>query len=257
MLRVLFWVVLGASAAAREVAPALQRDTRPAIAVAYFNDGAIPASVPELAVLAKGITGLVTAALKANVGLRVVERDRVTAFVASQRADRQRPVDREAAIRMGRALRVRHVVFGGYGLDSTGGFRLDLRAVDVETATIEYVEVRSGRVEHVLDYIDQLADGFGRRIAAVPAPTPTAPSATAAQKPDVVAQIATPSSPHSLPRAQVNLESLTEYARGLEAADAGDRRQAVSHFGAALTHIPDFEAAAKELRKLQPAKVAR
>ncbi|GAC1683367.1 MAG: hypothetical protein NVS9B3_01250 [Gemmatimonadaceae bacterium] len=251
MLRVLLWVVLGASATARDVAPALQRDMRPAVAVAYFNDGAIPAPAADLAVLAKGITGLVTAALEANVGLRVVERDRVTAFVASLHPDRKRAVDREAAIRIGRALRVRHVVFGGFCLDSTGAFRVDLRAVDVETATIEYVDARSGRVDHVLDYIDQLADGFARRIAAVPTP-PSGSTSRAAQKPDVAAQIPTPSGPRSLTLARLNLESLMDYARGLDAADVGDRREASSRFGAALARVPAFDAAAKARRKLQP-----
>ncbi|HEX7943004.1 MAG TPA: CsgG/HfaB family protein [Gemmatimonadaceae bacterium] len=208
-----------------------QEDARPTVAVMYFNDGAIGASHAELEPLSGGIADLLITELSSNPGIRVVERDNLKKLMDEQSLGAGGRVDKETAVRMGRILGARHMIFGGFVTDGRGTMRLDARAVNVETSEIEHVESVQGKQDNLMTLIDDLAAKLnkGMKLPDIPKPVREANAATAKKVPFQAAML---------------------YSRALAAKDGGNKAEAVQLLQKSLASFPEYAPAKRELEKM-------
>ena len=151
--RLLLVLASAPTIAAAQQAP----DTRPTVAVMYFNNSALVRHA-EYQPLSKGIADVLITELQGNTAIRVLERDALQRLLEEQNlsSDTTR-VDQETAVRLGKILGARHMIFGGFLVDMRGQVRIDARAVDVETSRIEYVASKTARAADLLSVIGELA----------------------------------------------------------------------------------------------------
>ncbi|GAC1516519.1 MAG: hypothetical protein NVS1B4_11900 [Gemmatimonadaceae bacterium] len=255
MRRGLMWSLLWVGMFAFAPMSNAQKDPRPTVAVLAFNDATLAAHPPHLALLSSALAGLLGTSLADNPAVRVIDRERVKGLLTAHRRDSLQPIDREMALRLGRLLRVRHVVYGGFAWEPDSALRINVRVVNAETATIEYLEARTGSVDQLLEQVAHFSDDI-TRIIAVTSPARSARtlnSPMTAEKPNVAVLEAATAPPRAAGAPKVALDAVLAYARGLDAANAGDRRTGAVHFRASLSLQPDFTPATRELRRLQPA----
>ena len=156
------WGVLSAQAGAP--------DSRATVAIMYFTNSALVRH-EEYEPLSKGITEMLITELAASPAIQVVERDRLQKLLEEQDLTSAGRVDKETAARLGKILGARHMLMGGFVIDPKQNMRLDLRAVNVETSRVEYVETVSGKAENVLGLIASLGTKVNGRLRLPPLPT--------------------------------------------------------------------------------------
>jgi TolB-like protein len=150
--------------------PAFAQDTRATVAVMYFTNSAL-VNHSQYEPLSKGITEMLITELAASPALQVVERDRLQNLLEEQDLNSAGRIDKETAVQLGKILGARHMLMGGFVIDPRQNMRLDLRAVDVETSRVEYVETVSGKAENVLALISTLGAKVNSRLRLPPLPT--------------------------------------------------------------------------------------
>ena len=225
-------IATGALAAPLRAQATAAADPRPTVAVMYFSNGAIGKQNEELAPLSKGIADMLITQLAANQGIRVVERDQLEALLSEQNLTTGGRVDKETAVKVGRILGAHHMIFGGFVTDPKGRMRLDARAVNVETSQIEYVETVPGKIDDLMDMIDNLAGKMnkGMKLPEMPKAVREA-SAESARK--------------------VPFQAVMLYSRAIAEQDKGNRDGAVTLFRASLDKFPEYEPAKKALARLE------
>ena len=145
----------------------LAQDTRATVAVMYFTNSAL-VNHSEYEPLSKGIAEMLITELAASPALQVVERDRLQKLLEEQDLKSAGKVDQETAVQLGKILGARHMLMGGFVIDPRQNMRLDLRAVDVETSRVEYVETVSGKAEYLLSLISTLGAKVNSRLKLPP-----------------------------------------------------------------------------------------
>ncbi|MDQ6828043.1 MAG: CsgG/HfaB family protein [Gemmatimonadota bacterium] len=207
-------------------------DTRPTLAVMYFDNGAIGPNHKDYDALTKGIGVLLTLELSKNGKIRVVERDQLEHVMAEQKMSANNQVSKETAVHVGKILGARHMIFGGFVIDPSGQTRLVARSVNVETSQIEQVESVDGKVENLMSLISQMAQKLNEslKLPELSKPMRDASIESAKKVPFQVAML---------------------YSRALAAADGGDKGQAVTLLQKSLVQFPDYEPAKQELKKLE------
>ncbi|MEP6692694.1 MAG: CsgG/HfaB family protein [Gemmatimonadaceae bacterium] len=130
-------------------------DSRPTVAVMYFSNSALVRH-DEYEPLSKGMAEMLITELTTNPGIRVVEREQLQKLLDEQNLAKDGRVDPETAVKIGKLLGAKHMLFGGFVIDPKENMRLDLRSVDAETSTIEYVESIRGKADNLLDLIAEL-----------------------------------------------------------------------------------------------------
>lgn len=202
-----------------------QADTRPSVAVMFFNNNVFTKDAREYDGLSKGIADFLITEMAANPGIRLIERDQVQKLIDQQTLVTGGPVDRETAVRVGKLLGAQHVIFGGFMADPKGNFRIDARAVGVEQGVIEYSERVQDKSDNVMELIGTLAGRLnaGMHLPPVPARTPA-------------------------PR--LPMKYAVMYGKALDMTDRGEKTRAVELFGAVLKEFPDFEPAMKAKARL-------
>jgi TolB-like protein len=224
-------LLLGALGGAPAAAAAAQSaaDTgaaRPTIAVLYFSNGAFVKHA-DYEPLSKGIAEMLIAELAASPHLQVVERERLQQLLDEQDLGAAGRLDPATAARLGRVLGARYMLTGGFVIDGKERMRLDLRAVNVETSAIEYVESVRGKSEDALDLIAELGGKVVARLRLPPTPRTERPSSSAERRPDRAAR----------------LRALMLMSRGLYEKDRGELETAADYFRRALEADPGFERA--------------
>jgi TolB-like protein len=214
------------------VAAAQAPDSRPTVAVMYFDNGAMGKQHEDFDALSKGISGMLITELAQDQAIRVVERDQLQKLMDEQNIDPKR-VDPATAVRLGKLLGAHHMIFGGFIADQSGRMILNSRAVDVETSQVEYVARVQGNTNNVLTMITQLADTMiaGMKLPAL----------------DVKAREARIDANKKVP-----FETVMLYSRGLAEEDKGNKDKAVEYYRASLTKFPDYEPSRKRLATLAP-----
>ncbi len=227
-------VVLGAalSLGAATLSAQTATDTRPTLAVMYFDNGAIGANHKDYDALTKGIGVLLTHELSKNSKIRVVERDQLEHVLAEQKMSANNQVTKETAVHVGKILGARHMIFGGFVIDPSGQTRLVARSVNVETSQIEQVESVDGKVDNLMSMISQMAQQLNSSLK-LPELSKTMRDASIESSKKVPFQVA------------------MLYSRALAAADGGDKGQAVTLLQKSLAQFPDYEPAKLELKKLE------
>jgi curli biogenesis system outer membrane secretion channel CsgG len=226
-------------------------DTRPTVAVMYFDNGALVQHA-DYDPFSKGIADMLITSLAQNDRIRVVERDQLQQLLKEQNLATTTHVDPATAARIGKLLGARHMIFGGFVIDMHQNMRLDARAVNTETSQIEHVETVSDKADNLLPMVNQLADKLnsGLKLPAITA-SRTPPSSTA----DTASVKSSKASPAPVHRWQ----ALLEYSRALVEEDNGNNAQAVTLYRQFLDATPpDFATAQRDqaedkIRKLSSA----
>jgi TolB-like protein len=221
-----------AAAVLAAVAGAQAPDTRPTVAVMYFDNGAMGKQHDDFDALTKGISDALITELAQDQQIRVVERDQLQKLMDEQNIDPKR-VDPATAVRLGKLLGAHHMIFGGFIADPSGKMILNSRAVDVETSQVEYVARVQGNTNNVLTMITQLADTMiaGMKLPAI----------------DVKVREARLDANKKVP-----FETVMLYSRGLAEEDKGNKDKAVEYYRASLSKFPDYEPSRKRLATLAP-----
>src|SRR4051812_22930303 len=201
---------------------------KPTVAIMYFNNNVFGKDAHDYDGLSKGVPDFLITEMSVNTGIRVVERDQVQKLIDEQHLTSGGQVDRETAVRVGKLLGAQHMIFGGFMADPKGNFRIDARAVNVETGAIEYTERVQDKSDNVLGLIGQLAEKLnsGLKLPAMPLRPGDAAPASGAQ------QAGAPSA------TKLPMRYAVMYGKALDMADKGDKAHAVELFGAVLKDFP-------------------
>jgi len=212
--------------AARE--PAAAQAAKPTVAIMYFNNNVFTKDAHDYDGLTKGVPDFLISEMASNPNIRVIERDQVQKLIDEQKLTSGGQVDRETAVKVGKLLGAQHMIFGGFMTDFKGNFRIDARAVNVETGAIEFTDRVQDHADNVLALIGQLA---GRLNSGLRLGTPTRTGDAGTRLPMRIAVL---------------------YGKALDMADKGDKAKAVELFGAVLREFPDYTPARSGLSKVKP-----
>ncbi|MEO6445004.1 MAG: CsgG/HfaB family protein, partial [Gemmatimonadaceae bacterium] len=184
-------------------------DTRPTVAVLYLTNGAMLDNA-TYAPLSKGIAEMLITELAQNNAVRVVERDRLQTVLEEQNLQGSDRVDKETAVKLGKILGSRHMLMGSFVIDLNKNMRIDVRAVNTETSSIEYVETITGKSDKLLELVIQLGAKInsGLKLPALKLASATVPAAK---------------SPNQF-------KALLAMSRALEAEDSKDIAGAREHY---------------------------
>jgi len=197
-------------------------DNRATVAVMYFTNSALVRH-DEYGPLSKGITEMLITELAASPAIQVVERDQLQRLLDEQNLSQTDKVDKETAVRLGKILGAHHLL-------------MDLRAVNVETSQVEYVETVSGKAEDVLDLIASLGAKVNSRLRLPPLPARTEET----RKTSKASQ----------------LRAVMLLSRALNEEDKGNVTGAIALYRQALQVYPGYDRARVRLASLEtsPAK---
>lgn len=218
-----------------------QADTRPTVAVLYFNNGSFGPGAKDYDMLGRGVADFLITELSANAKIRVVERDQIAKITGEQDLGTSGRVDAETAVRIGKLLGAQYMVTGGFIVTPRGDVRLDSRAFDVSTSRIVHTESVTDKSDNFVPLIGKLAEKLntGMKLPEIPKRTGAAPSPA----PGNVG--AAPA-----PEAKVPFAAVALYSKALGAKDKGNKAEAVTLFKQALDKFPDFAKAKAELKNL-------
>jgi len=223
---------LTAAAGVAFAASSVFAQSKPTVAIMYFNDDAIGKAHDELAPLSKGICDVLITEMADNPGITVIERDQLQSILAEQKLVTDKAVDQSTAIKVGKLLSVHHMIFGGFITDPAGTMVLTLRSVNVETGKIEYTTNASDKTANLLALIHKVAVKTNAGL----------------KLPDIPKQVG---EARAAKDEKIPFTSVMLYSRGLEAKDAGKKTEAISLFNQALASFPGYDAPQKELAKLK------
>jgi TolB-like protein len=225
-----------------------QKDGKPTVAIMYFNNNAFGPGAKDYDGLMKGVPDFLVTEMSSNPNIRVIERDQVQKLVDEQKLNTDGRVDPATAARIGKLLGAQHMIFGGFAADPKGNFRIDARAVNVETGLIEYAERVQDKADNVMPLIDKLAARLnsGMNLPAMPVRTGDAGAAAGAAT-QAGAPVAATAPKQALP-----MKYAVMYGKALDMADKGDKARAVELFGAVLKEFPDYGPAKSGISKLKP-----
>jgi TolB-like protein len=226
-----------------------QKDGKPTVAVMYFNNNAFGPGAKDYDGLMKGVPDFLVTEMSSNPNIRVIERDQVQKLVDEQKLTADGRVDPATAARIGKLLGAQHMIFGGFSADPQGNFRIDARAVDVETGKVEYAARVDDKADNVMPLIDRLAAKLnsGMSLPAMPARTGDAGAAAGG-----ATQAGAPVAAAPAPKPALPMKYAVMYGKALDMADKGDKARAVELFGAVLKEFPDYGPAKSGISKLKP-----
>lgn len=207
------------------------RDQRATVAIMYFTNSALIRH-NDYQPLSKGITEMLISELASSPALQVVERDRLQKLLEEQDLSGTDRVDKETAVRLGKILGARHLLMGGFVIDPRQRMRLDLRAVNVETSQVEYVETVSGKAEDVLELITTLGAKVNTRLRLPPLRVVARPTGSRTSKSD-------------------QLRAVMLLSRALNEEDRGNDSSAVALYRQALGVYPEYGRARTLLASLE------
>ena len=241
MTRIARFISLAAVVAVAAPVAAQAQAGKPTVAIMAFSNGSFGKDARDYDGLAKGIPAMLITDMQANTNIRVIERDQVQALVDEQKLVTGGQVDQATAVKIGKLLGVHHMIWGTFMTDPKGNFRVDARAVDVETGQIEHVDRVDDKADNIMSSIGALASKLNAGLKLPPMPavrtgstTPT-PGATGAQ------QAGAPAASPKLP-----MRVAVMYGKALDAKDHGEKAKAVEYFNAVLKDFPTYEPAIKE-----------
>jgi TolB-like protein len=214
-------------------------DSRPTVAVLYFNNGSFGPGAKDYDMLGRGVADFLITELSANTALRVVERDQIGKITAEQDLGTSGRVDAETAVRLGKLLGAKYMITGGFITTPKGDVRLDARAIETETGKIVHTESVTDKSDNFVPLIGKLAGQLnkGMKLPDFPKRTGAAPAGGK----DVAA---------AAPDQKVPFASVMLFSKGIAAKDKGNKNEAVTLFKQALAKFHEFEKAKSELKKL-------
>jgi TolB-like protein len=208
--------------------PAGAQGARPTVAIMSFDNNVFTKDAHDYDGLSKGIPDFLVTEMASNPGIRVVERDRVQHLIDEHNLVGDGHVDRATAVHVGKLLGVQHMIFGGFMADPKGNFRIDARAVNVETGAVEFTDRVQDRADNVLGLVGDLARRLNAGLKLPAAPARTGDAGT-----------------------KLPMRAAVLYGKALDLADRGETERAVELFGAVLKEFPDYTPARTQLAKVK------
>jgi TolB-like protein len=227
-LSVVLGLVLAASVA--EAHPPKKKQ-KPTVAIMYFD---YEGPSPSLTQFRKGMAQMLISDLAGQAGFDVVERGKLEALLKELKLSRSRKIDRSSALRMGRLLAARFMVFGRI-MDNAGQLILTTKVIDVETgSSVSGVKVVAKADDFMTAY-NTLMTGLE---AILQKQLP--PRAKVVRR------------PRKRPRHPKKLSAKTvgDYGAALDALDKGDKAKAKKALEAVVKKNPKFTLANNDLKKL-------
>lgn len=206
-------------------------DTRPTLAVLYFTNSAL-VDFASYAPLSKGMAEMLINEIAQNEAVRVVERDRLQALLDEQNLQATDRVDKETAVTLGRTLGARHMLMGGFVIDPNRNLRIDVRAVNVETSAVEFVQTVNGKADRMLELVIELGAKVNAGLK-LPALKTASASVPASRNPN-------------------QFKALMALSNALDAEDRGDAAQAATLYRTAVALAPEYKPIQARVATLSP-----
>ena len=249
MIRARSYVLLSLAASlAAPVAVLAQADTRPTVAVLYFDNNSIGKDAADYDGMGKGVADLLITDLAGNAAIRVVERSRVEALLQEQNLTRGGSVDAATAVRLGRILGARHMITGAF-MHTGKQVVLTVRTIDVETSVISNPQRVQQDTDDVLGLVGQLSARLASTMKLPPVERRTGDAGAHPGAVQAGTEVAAGSQRSRKPK--LDLRTALLYSRALQAQDAGDRSTAVELYNQVLDKFPTLETARQNRDKLQ------
>jgi TolB-like protein len=199
----------------------LAQEDKPTVAVLHFSSFALSRDVSDLGA---ALLDMVTTELAKKNSVRVIDRAQVEDLLMKQKLLVSGRVADAEAMRAGKLLGAQYIVSGGVVMDKTDA-RLDIRLVDVETGLTVRSFKEKGKQDELLTLVEKLADNFTNDL----------------KLPGKAA----------LAQAEVPVQAVLAYSRGLDFEKRGKKQQAVAMYEKTLKLSPGFGDAQKALARVK------
>ena len=236
---------------------AAQADSRPVVAVLYFDNRAFGKQAADYEAFGKGVTDLLINDLAAAGRVRVVERERIQSVLAEQNLVKSGSIDQATAVRVGKIVGAQYVIMGSFITSPRDEIVLTSRAVDLETSIISNPQKVESKGDDVLALVAQLSERLQRDLKLpakatggdAGAASGTRQSGAADQAPQP--RRPAPSSGSTAKPPKMDVRTSLLYAKALDEQDRGNAQRATELYRAVLTRVPDYEPAKTKLAKLE------
>lgn len=249
-----------------------QAQSKPVVAVMYFDNNSIGKDRADYDGVGKGIADMLITDMSSNPNVTVVERERVQALLTEQNLTKSGAIDPQTAIRIGKIIGAQYMVTGGFISDGKGNFVLTAHAINVQTGAISNPTRINSKGDDVLGLIAQLSSKLNTEMklpalrvgdagpSAQPAGQPAAPmkvdsvksTITVEQKPAEAkpAQAQPKQVAQAKPSRKMDMKTAMLYSKALEEEDAGNRTKAVELYRQVVDKFPEYAPAQQKIAKL-------
>lgn len=243
----------------------VQAQAKPVVAVLYFENNSIGKDRADFDGIGKGIAEILITDMAGNANLRIVERDRVQALLTEQNLTKEKVIDPQTAIRLGKIIGAQYLITGGFMSDGRGTYTLTSRVINVETSQITNPIRLPSKGDDVLGLIGQLSQKLNNEMRLTPlqvgqagsapvtqAAAPGAPAAaTAAPSAAAPAQTkAAPTSAVARSSRKMDMKTAMLYSKALEEEDAGNKSKAIELYRQVNVAFPDYAPVTAKIKKL-------
>lgn len=246
---------------------------KPVVAVLYFENGSFGKDRADYDALGKGIADILISDMANNPNMRIVERERIQALLTEQNLIKEKTIDAQTAVRLGKIVGAQYMITGMFMSDSKGTLTLTSRVINVETSAITNAMRLPSKGDDVLGLINQLSTKLNNemKLAALPvgqggaanaapasnasnAPSPAAPavaqaapqSKAAGAEPRPAVQVAQASKPSR----KMDMKTAMLYSKALEEEDAGNKSKALELYRQVNVAFPEYAPVTSRIKKL-------
>jgi TolB-like protein len=209
--------------------------SKPTLAVLYFNNTVLGKEHADMQPLSKGLADLLTTNLAANTNLRVVERDRIQAVLDEQKLATDGKLDPATSVKVGKIVGAHHMITGTFITElNKPAMKIVVRVFNTETSEIVAQAEENGSTASILPLIDKLTAKLNNTLKLPMIPAGAREEHAAAVK----------------KQEKVPFQAVMLYSRALDEKDHGNKEKAITLFKQSIQAFPAYEAPAKELEKL-------
>ena len=260
--------VAAAMALGMAFVPAIvEAQAKPVIAVLYFDNNSFGKDRADYDGLGKGIAEILITDMAGNPNLRIVERDRVQALLMEQNLTREKTIDPQTAIKLGKIIGAQYMITGGFMSDGKSGLTLTSRVINVETSAITNPVRLPGKGDDVMALINELSRKLNSELK-LPALNvgqagsgPATNASAQTQSTPAVSQAAAQSTPAAnapaktatvanKPARKMDMKTAMLYSKALEEEDAGNKEKALQLYKQVNVAFPDYAPVTAKVKKL-------
>jgi TolB-like protein len=180
----------------------------------------------EVQSLSKGLGQIMATELARCPSVRIVERQKLQRLVDEMKLAQAGVTEEENSIQVGKLAGAEILVFGGYMVMPDGKMRMDMRVIEVETGLTLQAGEATGKTKDVLSLVRKLSRNLLKDL-------------------DIRLTAADGKQPGS-----VSLEALTQFSKGVELEDRGEKDRAAECYRQTLSLEPEFGPAKDRLSRL-------